>query len=329
MIYISSPWTDPAFNLALEQYVFDRLPKDNEYFMLWQNDNTIVIGKNQNTWAEINNRYVDEHGIKVVRRLSGGGAVYHDLGNVNFTFITDAGDASSLDLGKYCEAMAAAIRRLGADARAVGRNDITIDGKKVSGNSQYIKDGRVMHHGTLLFASDLSKLGDALVTKDKYKSAAKVDSVYSRVTNIRNYLPKDITLDEFKDELVKSVFGGREAEAYEFSENDLDEIKEIKKERYDTWEWNYGSSPDFEVIRERRVPKCGKVSVGMDIQKGRISDIAFSGDFFGLKDHRALAERLKGCLLIRPMLEERIENIDVGEYFAGLTNKDLIDIMIL
>lgn len=329
MIYILSPSTDPAFNLALEQYAFDDLPKNEEYFMLWQNDNTIVVGKNQNTWAEINAAYVKEHGIKVVRRLSGGGAVFHDLGNVNFTFITDCEDISKLDLSKYCEAMAAAVRRLGADAQAAGRNDILIDGKKISGNSQYIKDGRVMHHGTLLFDSDLSKLGAALVTKDKYISPAKVDSVYSRVTNIKDHLPDKIGISDFKNVLARSVMGEDDISAYELTTEELEKINKIKEERYDTWEWNYGSSPDFQVIRERRVPSCGKVSVGMDVHDGKITEIAFSGDFFGLKDHRDLADLLKGVLLTVPALEKRMADIDAGEYFRGLTNRELIDIMIL
>ena len=160
--FIDVSSTDPDFNLALEQYVFDTLPRDRNYFMLWRNDNAVIVGRHQNTLAEVNEPYIKEHGIRVVRRLSGGGAVYHDLGNLNFTYIQDSASGIQLDLAMFCRPLAQAISALGAAAEVNGRNDITIDGKKFSGNAQYVKDGRVMHHGTIMFDSDLSRAGLAL-----------------------------------------------------------------------------------------------------------------------------------------------------------------------
>ena len=157
--YLDLMTTDPSYNLAMEQYVFDCLPRDRMYFMLWQNDNAIIVGKYQNTIAEINEEAVRERGIRVVRRLSGGGAVYHDMGNLNFTFITDVGESNALDLKLFCEPVVRTLATLGVKAEVNGRNDITIDGKKFSGNSQYIRQGRVMHHGTIIFPYSLLLCG--------------------------------------------------------------------------------------------------------------------------------------------------------------------------
>ena len=163
MIYLESSSTDPAFNLALEQFVFEQMDRRQEYFMLWQNANTVVVGKNQNTFAEVNQRAAEARGVRVVRRLSGGGAVYHDLGNLNFTFIMDAENAGDLDIRLFCQPIAELLRSLGVPAEVNGRNDITIEGRKFSGNSQYLRQGRIMHHGTLMFQSDLSVVAEVLM----------------------------------------------------------------------------------------------------------------------------------------------------------------------
>ena len=197
MNYLNLFTTDPAFNLAVEEYVFDYLPKDRMYVMLWQNDNAIIIGKNQNTLAEINESYVREQGIRVVRRLSGGGAVYHDMGNLNFTVIADA-QGENLDFGRFCALVVKALQRVGVQAEINGRNDMTIDGKKFSGNAQYLRQGRVMHHGTILFDSNASVLANALQVDEAKIQAKGVKSVRSRVTNVRPCLPEDMTLPQFR-----------------------------------------------------------------------------------------------------------------------------------
>ena len=202
MEYINSPRTDPCWNLALEQYVFDSMDRSKSYFMLWQNHNTIVVGKNQNTVEEINSDFVRAHDITVVRRLSGGGAVYHDLGNLNFTFITDADKMDGIDLHMFCVPIVETLRSFGVQAEISGRNDITVDGKKFSGNSQYVREGRVMHHGTIMFDSDLTTVTQALqVDRDKIQSKG-IKSVASRVTNLRPYMPEGTTLDQFRQRLL-------------------------------------------------------------------------------------------------------------------------------
>ena len=195
--YLDLMTTDPSYNLAMEQYVFDCLPRDRMYFMLWQNDNAIIVGKYQNTISEINEEAVRERGIRVVRRLSGGGAVYHDMGNLNFTFITDAGGSGTLDMKLFCEPVVRTLAALGVRAEVNGRNDITIDGKKFSGNSQYLRQGRVMHHGTIMFDSDLSVVGEALRVDPTKIQTKGIRSVRSRVTNVAEHLPERVTLPEF------------------------------------------------------------------------------------------------------------------------------------
>ena len=200
--YINLTTTDPAFNLAAEQYVFENLPKDRSYFMLWQNDNAVIIGKYQNTLAEINLPYVEQHNIRVVRRLSGGGAVFHDLGNLNYSFISDTGSSENLNLRLFCEPVVRALAELGVHAEINGRNDMTVDGKKFSGNAQYLRGGRVLHHGTILYNSDHSVIGEALHV-DQSKIAAKgIPSVRSRVTNLLPYFPKGTTLSDFRAALL-------------------------------------------------------------------------------------------------------------------------------
>ena len=325
--FIDVSSTDPQFNLALEQYVFDTMPRDRNYFLLWQNDNAVIVGRHQNTMAEINEAYVRENGIRVVRRLSGGGAVYHDMGNLNFTYIQDAASGIQLDLAMFCRPLAAAISALGANAEVNGRNDITIDGRKFSGNAQYVKEGRVMHHGTIMFNSDLSRAGLAL-TPDPEKIAAKgVKSVRSRMTTVSEHLSDDITLAEFKKLLLEKLFEGQPMERYTLTEQDIAAIEQLRRERYGTWDWNYGGSPPCDITRKKRVDGCGTVECRFHIRDGRISEAAFRGDFFSAKDPGLLAERFVG---LRPTAEEYqriLEGVDVSEYFTGLSREALLDIL--
>ena len=241
--YLDLMTTDPSYNLAMEQYVFDCLPRDRMYFMLWQNDNAIIVGKYQNTIAEINEETVRERGIRVVRRLSGGGAVYHDMGNLNFTFITDVGESNALDLKLFCEPVVRTLATLGVKAEVNGRNDITIDGKKFSGNSQYIRQGRVMHHGTIMFDSDLSVVSEALRVDPTKIQTKGIRSVRSRVTNVAEHLPEKVTLPEFRRILLENILKENPGEAYPLTQDDLAAVEKLRAERYATWDWNYGFSP--------------------------------------------------------------------------------------
>ena len=320
--------TDPAFNLAAEQYVFDCLPRDRSYFMLWQNDNAVIIGKYQNTQAEINEKYVREHGIRVVRRLSGGGAVYHDLGNLNFTFIGDAGSLNELDLSLFCRPVIRALSGLGIRAELNGRNDMTIDGKKFSGNAQYMRGGRIMHHGTLMFDSDLRVLTNALNVDPSKIESKGMKSVRSRVTNIKDYAPIGTTLADFRKALIRSIAQEAGGTQYVLNDADLAAIRKICDTRYALWDWNYGKSPAGTIKRSMRFDGCGRIDVTMETEHGCISSLAFRGDFFSTVEPSVLSDRLLGTAYDSESLRDAIKNESISDYFKGLTAEQFIELMI-
>lgn len=329
MIYIESESFDPHFNLALEQYVFDNLDKNENYFMLWQNDNAIIVGKHQNTVAEINAEYTKENNIKVVRRLSGGGAVYHDLGNLNFTFIVSAGGGyEQFNFSDFCKPIIELLNSLGVNAVLNGRNDMSIEGKKFSGNSQYAKRGRIMHHGTIMFDSDLDIVGNSLVvSKDKIQSKG-VTSIRSRVTNIKPHMQTDVSIEEFKRLLVNHVFKGAEVPQYHLTEEDIKKIEALASEKYRTWDWNYGSSPKYSVIKERRFEGVGGITLCMDVENGIIKDFDIYGDYFGNGDKSNLKEILVGKQLKKDVIEDSLKDICIGDYINKLEKDEFIDLLI-
>jgi len=328
MYYIESPGNDPYFNLALEQYVFDCLDRSNQYFMLWQNDNAVIVGKHQNTIGEINTAYVAERNIRVVRRLSGGGAVYHDMGNINFTFIADYAGGDSFDFATFCKPVLKALASVGVRGEISGRNDMTIDGKKFSGNSQYMKQGRVMHHGTILYDSDLQVIGKALaVSRDKVESKG-LKSVQSRVTNVRPYVAEDIGTKEFLERLRGFMFEEYGLRPYELTPSDLATVRRLQTEVYAQWSWNYGASPRYQIQKERRIEGCGKLEVYLDVEKGYIRKCKFYGDYFGNRESDELAALLQDCPAEADALRERLEGVPIGEFFNALDLETFISVLV-
>ena len=328
MEFIESNCTDPRWNLALEEYVFNFLDPSRSYLMLWQNQNTIVVGKFQNTAGEVNNDYVRQQGITVVRRLSGGGAVYHDLGNLNFTFIKDADPSGQIDLRSFCLPILETLRFFGVPAELSGRNDMIIEGRKFSGNAQYLKNGRVMHHGTLLFDSDLSIMSKALhVDRSKMESKG-IQSVESRVTNLKEYLPPDVTMDVFKQQLIRQLSQTTPLNRIQLTEQDKAAITQLCRERYDTWEWNYGRSPAYQTSRKLRIEGCGTVEACLSVESGLISQLRFQGDFFGTEDPSVLANALMGCPCHRDAVTARLLDLDPGRYIKGITTDALLQLIV-
>ena len=320
MRYLESPSRDPYFNLALEEYVFERMDKSKSYFLLWQNDNTIVVGKYQNTAEEIDQAYVDAHHIRVARRLSGGGAVYHDRGNLNFTFIVDRADAPGLNFKVFVRPVVEALARFGVHAEFTGRNDLTIDGMKFSGNAQYARRGRLLHHGCIMLDSNLTSVADALRVKEAKFDSKAVKSVRSRVTTINAHAPAPISMEDFKGALKECAMASGELEPCTLTEEDLAAIRKLRDEKYATWAWNYGFSPAYDMRREMKFP-AGLVTAHLSAEGGKIKAVRFYGDFFGGE----LGE-LEGAMAGLPLdghLTEALEALRVGDYMSGITAEEL------
>ena len=327
MKYIDWKETDPQINLAFEEYVFNQMDQDQSYFLLWQNDNAVIVGKHQNTIEEINQEYIRENDIKVVRRLSGGGAVYHDLGNLNFTFIVNDRGREQFDFQTFTRPLVEALKTLGVNAEFNSRNDIAIDGKKFSGNSQYAKRGRILHHGTILFNSNLATIQSALkVKKDKIESKG-IKSVKSRVTNITDYLDETYTMEDFKAAQLKAMFANDNLEKITLSNEEIQAIERLKTEKYATWDWNYGKSPQYNLRKER---KCdfGLITVLLQVEKGEIKDLHFYGDYFGNGDIQELEALFIGVKPSEAALSEVLINTDLADYINGLDAKTLIDLIL-
>ena len=322
MQYLKTNSFDSAYNLAFEEYAFERLDPRESYLMLWQNENTIVVGRHQNTAAEINADYVRTHGVKVVRRLSGGGAVYHDLGNLNFTFIMDQ-EGAKLDFELFTRPVLRALAQLGVQAELSGRNDLTIAGRKFSGNAQYARRGRVMHHGTLMFDSRLDTLTQALRPSDSKLEGKAVQSVRSRVTNIREHT--DSTMEDFRAALLTALFPKGLA-AQPLSESALAEIDALRREKYDTWDWTYGQSPPYTQRREARFP-FGSVELLLDVRGGYIHTAKFYGDFFGETDITALEQALTGVRPAPEAVADAVRALDVGRFISGMTVEHLLQLL--
>jgi len=324
LICIKNESKDPHFNLALEEYVLKEMDPTEDYLILWQNSPSVIIGRNQNTLEEISKEYVDEHKINVVRRLSGGGAVYHDLGNLNFTFITTSKDEIRNNFRRFQEPVVKALARFGVKAEQSGRNDITIDGKKFSGNAQYYDQDRVLHHGTILFASDLGKVQEVLTVREDKIASKGIKSVRSRVTNVVDYLPEPISVQEFKAALEGILLeDGKDNQAYEMTLEDLEKIKALMEKRYLTWEWNYGRSPGYDFKKGGRF-EGGFVEVLLKVDKGQIADVKIQGDFFGKKEISELELLLKNSKHEATSIKAILEKINLADYLAGVTADELL-----
>lgn len=322
--------TDPAFNLAIEEFALKHLPMDDSYLLFYINRPSIIIGKHQNTIEEINQEYVKDHNIKVVRRLSGGGAVYHDLGNLNFSFITKDDGESFHNFLKFTQPVIDALHHMGVNAELSGRNDLQVGEQKISGNAQFSTRGRMFSHGTLMFNLNLDDVQASLnANPEKFKSKS-TKSVRSRVANISELMNQKMTIEEFRSELLRYIFGmePNEVPQYKLTEADWEIINQISKDRYQNWEWNYGQSPQSNVKHTKRFP-VGIIDIRMDIKDARIQDIKIYGDFFGVGDVADIEDRLRGKRYEESEVREALADIDVKHYFGNIVMDDLIGLIFL
>lgn len=323
MKYIVNKSNNPAYNIALEAYAFRELVDEDELFILWINEPAIIIGKHQNAVQEINKEYTDVHGIHVVRRLSGGGAVYHDLNNLNYTIISNKADEGAFDFKTFSQPVIATLADLGVKAEFTGRNDLEIDGKKFCGNAQAYYKGRMMHHGCLLFDVDMTVLGNALkVSKDKIESKG-VKSVRARVTNILNELPEKITVQEFSDKILdKMKETYPDMTEYILSEDELLKIQKSADEQFGTWDWTYGKAPEYTVERSVRYP-AGKITTYANVVNSVIESLKIYGDFFGIGDVSDIEDLLVGTRYEYTDVLEKLKTIDTTHYFSRMTTEEV------
>lgn len=317
--------TDPHLNLAFEEYLLRHVDSEEPLLLFYVNEPSVIIGRNQNTVEEIDPDYVAERGIHVVRRLSGGGAVYHDLGNLNFSFVTN-GKEDLHNFAKFTGPVVTVLRELGVDAELRGRSDIFAAGKKVSGNAQYATGRRMFSHGTLLFDTDLGEMLRAINPRRAQIESKAVQSVRNFVINLRELLPAGMTLDDLRAALLRGLFGSGPVPTYELSEADWERVHAIADGRYMTWEWNYGHSPAFNVRKGERYPG-GKIEVRIDVSAGRIRAVRFFGDFSGRQDVAELEAHLVGVPYDRDRLRSALAEIDPGEYFGRLDAAELVDLL--
>ncbi|KAA3639216.1 MAG: lipoate--protein ligase family protein [Proteobacteria bacterium] len=325
MLCIQHHSTDPYFNLAVDEYIFKH--KDEDCFMLWRNDNAIIVGKHQNTLAEINLDYVQDKGIKVVRRMSGGGAVYHDLGNLNFTFTKTGEQAGQVDFHLYTQPIIDVLKELGVNAEFQGRNDLVIDGKKFSGNAEYIFKNKVLHHGTILFSSHMPDISGALKANPlKFKDKA-VKSIPKRVTNVMTHLAEPISLDAFTDRVMAHIINTHDnCQPYTLSEADIAAINQIRDEKYATWEWNYGLSPQYNFQQGIRT-KGGTLEMHLDVHQGVIKQCRIFGDFFTTGDISEIESVLIGQRHDKTAIRACLKPFNIEDYFHHMTLEDLLTAM--
>jgi len=264
----------------------------------------------------------------VVRRLSGGGAVYHDRGNLNFTFVARDCQGGMIDFSSFCRPVVDALREMGVPAQINGRNDMTIGDKKFSGNAQYLRQGRVMHHGTLMFDSDLEAVGQALAVRPDKIQSKGLKSVRSRVTNIKPYMHQPMPTESFMERLWSCLGEVCDLVPYELDRGDLNQVERIRQAVYDRWEWNYGSSPRCQIDKRRRVEGCGEIRVCLDLKEGAIQALSFYGDFFSRKEPDQLARRLIGCPLREEALRAAVPAGEIGQYFQNMDLDEFCGLML-
>jgi len=325
MIFLISKSNDCYFNLALEENFLREY--NEEVFMLWQNDNTIVVGKNQNTLAEINYDYVKEKGIRVVRRITGGGAVYHDMGNINFTYIVKHNGEWENDFSHFAKPVVSALKKIGLNAEVSGRNDIVVNNKKISGNAQTVVGDRILHHGTLLFNTDVSVLSNALVPDQEKIQSKGIKSVASRVANINELLGRKVTAEEISSLIcgeVKELYGAKE---YLLSDQEIKRAEKLADEKYRTWEWNFGYSPKYSFSKKKRF-RIGSINAYLTVEDGKITSAKLYGDFFGISDVSDIEKALCGILHNEKDVSDILAKFKVSDYFGNISAEELTEVLI-
>lgn len=322
MQFINYLGTDAYTNIAMDSWLLDNLKPKRPVFSLWQNRRAVIVGRNQNTFVEINQDFINKNDIQVVRRVSGGGAVYHDLGNVCFTFFIPVESSASVNFHQFVEPMYEALHDLGINAQITGRNDLEISGKKISGNAQRYAKGYLMHHGTLLWNSDVESLVRSLNVSDEKFISKAAKSVRSRVGNIKDFASSELTLETFVEALKYYLTNrGKDGEII-LSDEQLGSIKKLRDEQFATWDWNYGETPKFEYNAHAKFAG-GSIDVQINVEHAKITDINFVGDFLGVRDWRDIKDQFINVPFDSTTILGILEENKEGQYFGTIDNGTL------
>ncbi|MEZ4508805.1 MAG: lipoate--protein ligase [Eubacteriales bacterium] len=316
---------DAKFNFALEKYAIEELDVGPSYFLFWRTTPTLMIGRYQNTLAQINMPYARANEIDIVRRITGGGTIYTDPNGWQFSFIVRNPGERRIEFSEFTKPILAALHSLGVDAQFSGRNDLTIDGKKFSGNAQYVRHDVVLHHGSLLFDTDLEALVRALNVDDEKIVAKGIQSVRQRVTNIADYLPQKITSLAFRDRMLSFLLA--DMQTYTLTERDIRRVIELRAAQFDQWDWNFGKDPEFNATREGRFAG-GKLSAHVFVENGQIASIRFYGDFFAKEELEQLQNTLVGCRYEPDAVRQALIDERAPDCFYQITLDELFSCII-
>ena len=322
--FFYNPHTDSAFNLALEELLVREI--DNEIFFLWQNAPAVIIGRNQNTLAEINSDFIQQNKINVTRRNTGGGAVYHDLGNVNYSYIVNFEEGKSVNFADFAVPVIKTLAEMGVTAEFSGRNDILINGRKISGSAQSRIGNRILFHGTLLFDVNIENLVNSLNVSGVKISGKGIASVRSRVANIKEHLSQTLTVKDFINAVSNSIRRQFNIQNdYIVPEKILLQAEELANSKYRTWEWNYGNSPEFNYEKSCKFTG-GNVTLHLNIQKGKIISADFSGDFFSRQDISALEKILENTAISTENISEILDSMPISEMFINISTAEILSL---
>ena len=314
--------TDAAFNLALEELIASRI--DEDIFMLWRNRSAVIVGRNQNTAAEVDSSYAKEKQIQIVRRMTGGGAVYHDLGNINYTICASGRQLEDTAFSRNAACVVDALHGMGVAAEFSGRNDIIVDGKKISGSAKTVLSSRTLFHGTLLFDTDLSVLTRVL-TPDPDKIRAKgIKSVRSRVGNLREYFP-EMDVEDFITAFTNEVISRNNAVLEDIPIELKQEAELLANEKYRTWQWNYGTAVSYSFSKKRRFD-FGSVQLNFNVKDNCIADLAVCGDFFGSRSIADFCALLEGSPIEPEQLADKLKALPIETFISGASAEDMISL---